>query len=192
MTPRGLLDLLLRLGRTVDEGLRDATGRAGFTPAQAAALRFAVRTRPDMATVGHLARLLGVRHATAIGILQPLLQRGLVERRPHPYDRRRRVLAATPAGRALEKRIDELTNELALVLADLPPERAAALAAGLEALVAALQRRGLLVVAAPCAGCIYFQPNTAQGSPRPHHCRLIRRFLTDEESRMECPEHTAA
>jgi DNA-binding MarR family transcriptional regulator len=188
----GILASLLRLSRALEAALREGAGELGLTPAQAETLRFAGRIRPDMATVGQLARVLGVRHATAVGICEPLVERGLVERRPHPYDGRRRVLALTRRGRALLARLDRITAALRESLAGLDPASLEHLELGLGALVAGLRRTGALVVAAPCAGCVHFRPNAAPGTAAPHRCALIERYLLEAESRMLCPEHTPA
>jgi len=188
----GVLASLLRLSRALEATLREGAGGLGLTPAQAETLRFAGRIRPDMATVGQLARVLGVRHATAVGICEPLIERGLIERRPHPYDGRRRVLALTRSGRALLGRLERVTAALREELEGLDRGSLERLELGLGALVAGLQRSGALVVAAPCAGCVHFRPNAAAGTSAPHRCALIERYLSEAESRMLCPEHTPA
>ncbi|MBS4729447.1 MarR family transcriptional regulator [Mycobacterium sp. SM1] len=188
----GVVAALLRLSRLVAGELRSATGELGLTPAQAEALRFAARIRPDMATPGQLARVLGVRSPTAIGIVAPLVERGLLVRRTHPYDRRRSILALTAAGRDLYDRLERLTADLEAALADLEPAALEQIEAGLGALVGVFVRDGRLVVAAPCAGCIHYRPNAAPGSPLPHRCALLRRNLSASEAAMDCPEHVAA
>lgn len=188
----GVVSALLRLSRATDGLLRNGAGSLRLTPAQAEALRFAGRIRSDMATVGQLARVLGVRHATAVGILSPLIDRGLIERRPHPFDGRQRVLALTLEGARLLDRLTSLTVRLEATLNELEPQTLAQLEVGLGALVAGLQRSGALVVAAPCAGCVHFQPNREPDSVRPHRCALLQRFLADAETRMDCPEHLSA
>ncbi len=188
----GIVASLLRVSRAVDGALREGAGAFGLTPAQAETLRFAARIRPDMATVGQLARILGVRHATAVGIVEPLVERGLIERRPHPYDGRRRVLALTPAGRRLLARLERVSAQLRRELGALDPLSLERLEAGLAVLVETLRRAGLLVVAAPCAGCVHFRPDASPGTAAPHRCALIERSLSEAESRMLCPEHTPA
>ncbi|NJD27912.1 MAG: MarR family transcriptional regulator [Chloroflexi bacterium] len=183
---------LLRLARAIETSLRTGGASLGLTPAQAETLRFAGTVRPDVATIGQLARVLGVRHATAVGVVGPLVARGLVERRPHPFDGRRRVLGLTPAGQGVLVRLERLTDELANALGTLEPSEAAGLEVGLGAIVAALRRRGALVIAAPCAGCIHFLPDATPGSNTPHRCALLRRYLSDAESRLACPEHKPA
>lgn len=162
----------------------------GLTPAQAESLRFVATTRPDMATVGWLARSLGVRHATAVGILEPLVERGLIERHPHPWDGRQTMLALTPAGAELVEQLRSAEESLLEVLATRTEEERRCIDLGLQALVRAMVDAGLIVVAAPCAGCAHFRPD-AHGPGR-HHCVLIDRELEDEQSRLNCPEHEPA
>lgn len=181
---------LLRLSRAVDSLARAGTSEAGLTPAQAAVLEFAARTRPDMATVGYLARTLGVSHPSAVGIVAPLCERGLVERVADPADARRTLLRITASGRAALRSLDRYGSALAAVLDELDTRSREALVRGLGALLHGLTVAGHLVVAEPCAGCVHFRPNNRPGSGAPHFCELIQRHLTDAESRKACPEHT--
>lgn len=181
--------MLVRVSRAIDAALRDEATALDLTPAQAETLRFAGTIRPDVATVGQLARVLGVRHTTALGILKPLTDRNLIERQPHPFSARQRVLSLTPEGRALLQRLDAVESEVGRVLAVLAPEEAAALEHGLAGTARGLASHHLLVVPAPCRGCVYFNENEASGSATPHYCRLIRRYLADDATRMPCPEH---
>ncbi len=188
----GVTMALLRLARGVEAEEREAVQGAGFTPAQVAALRFAARTRPDVATPGQLARVLGVRPATAVGIVNPLVARGLVARAPHPFDGRQSVLTLTPAGWQAWRRVEAWRSGLEAALGELAPGEFEALEAALGKVVAALARAGRLVVSAPCAGCVHFRPGAHPGSAQPHHCALIDRALGEAEAAMECPEHTPA
>lgn len=191
LLPAATAALFVRLSRAIDTARREEAERSGLTPAQVDALQFAAEVRPDVATVGQLARVLGVRHPTAVGILRPLLDRGLLARTAHPYDRRQRTLTLTAAGREVLTRVDAATPTLAATLADLPRSELEALAAGLKGVARAMQASGVLVVPAPCRGCLYFEPD-AGVVPAPHRCRLIGRYLSEQESRMKCPEHTPA
>lgn len=84
--------------------LLDTSGRV--TPALA---RRADLTSTELSTLEHvmeepvgpteLAQRLGVTSAAASGIVDRLVARGHVERRPHPTDRRRTAVVCTPSGR---------------------------------------------------------------------------------------------
>lgn len=185
----GVLTALLRMSRALDGVSREGAGTVGLTPAQAETLRFATRTRPDMATIGQLARVLGVRHATAVDIARRLIERGLIERRAHHWDRRSNVLAPTQAGAQLLRRLDDITVEIDARLEALHTDDLTALERGLGALIDGLRASGALVVAAPCAGCTHFRPDDAPGTAEPHRCALLERHLSESASQMDCPEH---
>nr|BAL58103.1 MarR family transcriptional regulator [uncultured prokaryote] len=188
--PVDVFSVLTRLARAIDAVDRKELQPLDLTPAQAETLRFIAETRPDMATVTWLARALGVRHATAVGILEPLVERGYVERRPHPFDGRQTVLALTESGRELAQQVADCRSELEVLLARCTPAERQAIEEGLTVLVRAMVESGRLVVSAPCSGCRHFRPN-AHGPGR-HRCALIDRELSEEESKLKCPEHAVA
>jgi DNA-binding MarR family transcriptional regulator len=70
-------------------------------------------------TMSTFASLLFVDASNATGIVDRLVARGLAERRPSERDRRVKVVRLTPAGRRLERRINEM------VLSEPPPPFAA-------------------------------------------------------------------
>jgi DNA-binding MarR family transcriptional regulator len=86
-----------------------------------------------------------VQRPTATRLLARLAEAGLVERAPDPLDRRSALISASPAGRALLRRLRTRKNQyLARRLATLPPAEVATLdraAAILERLLDAEERR---------------------------------------------------
>lgn len=196
LSPAGRLanvqSALVRLSRAIEGALRDGASGLDLTPAQAEVLRFAGVIRPDVATVGQLARVLGVRHTTVLGVLRPLVVRGLVERHPHPYDARQHTLALTATGHALLERLDGVETDIARVLDRLEEGEVEGLEIGLAGLARGFAETDALVVPAPCQGCVHFEEDAATSADAPHYCRLIRRHLTREEAVMPCPEHTEA
>ncbi|WP_432476123.1 MarR family winged helix-turn-helix transcriptional regulator [Nocardioides sp. GXQ0305] len=87
---RGLLDVAQQSGVAVAR-------KASLTHTELSALE--QLTRADHGP-GELARHLGVTSAAASGIVDRLVARGHVERRPHEADRRRTQVALTDSGRA--------------------------------------------------------------------------------------------
>jgi DNA-binding MarR family transcriptional regulator len=55
---------------------------------------------PEGMTLGELSRRMMVSNGNVTGLVERLLESGLVERRPHASDRRAVVVALTPSGRA--------------------------------------------------------------------------------------------
>src|SRR5690606_20040990 len=108
-----------------------------------------------------------------VGIIEPLVERGLIERRPHPYDGRQRVLALTAAGRRAYTQMEAASSTVRMALERLDAGGLDEAEAGLRVLVKQFQRERLVVVAAPCAGCVYFRPGAGIDAERPHRCALI-------------------
>ncbi len=72
--------------------------------------------------------------SNATGLIDRLAARGLVERRPSELDRRAKVVRLTPAGRRLERRIDDM------MMSEAPPAVARLSAADQRTLREILER----------------------------------------------------
>ncbi|MEU7909094.1 MarR family transcriptional regulator [Actinoplanes sp. NPDC049118] len=135
---RDLLDLpvlLLSAARAlvdgIDAGVR-ARGFADLRPAHGFAF---VRLSGDGATVGQLAEHLNVTKQAASQMIEELVTKGYVTRRPHPDDARARLVVLTPKGWACTRAADEAATEVLRPWADtLGPQRLAALRADLSRL----------------------------------------------------------
>jgi DNA-binding MarR family transcriptional regulator len=135
---RDLLDLpVLLLGAAtalvdgIDAGVR-ARGFADVRPAHGYAF---ARLAPDGATVNELAEHLGVTKQAASQMVEDLVTRGYVERRPHPADARARLVVLTDRGWACTRAADAAAEETLRPWADaIGPERLATLRADLARL----------------------------------------------------------
>ena len=103
-----------------------AATTAGLTPRQHQAL-LAIKGAPEgvAPTVGHLAERLAIRANSAVELTDRLAAAGLVTREPAPADRRRVVLALTPAA---ERHLAALSAEHLRELRRLRPALLAILA----------------------------------------------------------------
>ncbi len=72
--------------------------------------------RPDSPRIGELADFLAMDRTSLTAALKPLQRRGLVTVRPHPHDRRSRVLKLTASGRELLARAVPIWRETHAVL----------------------------------------------------------------------------
>lgn len=101
-----LVAAIRRIVRAVDLHSRRLVEEFGLTGPQLAALQAAERT--PGASPSAIARVVHLSHATVTGILHRLSERGLVERRKSPTDRRGVQVFVTDAGSRLLERAPSL------------------------------------------------------------------------------------
>ncbi|MET7987872.1 MULTISPECIES: MarR family winged helix-turn-helix transcriptional regulator [unclassified Streptomyces] len=91
------------LTQRIHEGVV-ARGFEGLRPAHGFAF---ARLAPDGATVTDIASHLGVTKQAASQLVEELVRKGYVERRPHPADARARLIVLTELGRACTRAAEE-------------------------------------------------------------------------------------
>jgi DNA-binding MarR family transcriptional regulator len=135
---RDLLDLpvlLLGAATALVEGIDAGVRARGFTDVRPAHGYAFARLAPDGATVNELADHLNVTKQAASQMIEDLVARGYVERRPHPSDARARLIVLTGRGWACTRAADAAAEDTLRPWADaIGPERLAALRADLTRL----------------------------------------------------------
>lgn len=104
---RQLCGLVNGLSRQIEEHVRERAATLGLTGPQATALR--ELTGPM--TMRDLAERMSCEPSNATFVIDKLEKRGLVERRPHPQDRRAKQLVLTPDGTGLRARLLDLLTK---------------------------------------------------------------------------------
>src|SRR5256885_16196810 len=102
--------LMKRLGFKLKEHSMAAYEQAGLHPYHHAVL--AVLDEGTRETQGAIADALGYDRGQLVGLLDELEERGLVERRRDPNDRRRHLVQMTPDGKRTLRRLRALAREL--------------------------------------------------------------------------------
>ncbi|MGW6062964.1 MarR family winged helix-turn-helix transcriptional regulator [Streptomyces sp. NPDC055189] len=91
----------------IAEHVRERAVRLGLTAPQATALR----ELAGPMTMRELAERMSCEPSNATFVVDRLEKQALIERRPHPSDRRAKQLVLTPEGAALRERLLELLGE---------------------------------------------------------------------------------
>jgi MarR family transcriptional regulator, organic hydroperoxide resistance regulator len=132
---RQLCGLVNGLARQISDHVRERATKLGLTAAQAIALR--ELTGPM--TMGELAERMSCEPSNATFVVDKLATQGLIERQPHPRDRRAKLLVLTPDGAALRERLLDLLSQDS-PLAGLTPQQQRTLHELLDQAVASTYR----------------------------------------------------
>ena len=113
--------LFFRLWRASHTRVAERLGSIGLTPASFGVLN--VLGARNGAIQQEIGSLMGIDPSTMVALIDDLEGAGLVERRPHPKDRRARAVALTPKGRRRLERGRVLAGQVEdEVLGGLPPD----------------------------------------------------------------------
>src|SRR5262245_57848347 len=127
---RDVCKLVHQFAQTLDVHVRRVTEELGLTASQVVALR----ELSEPITARELAARMSCEASNATFVLDRLEQQGLVERRPHPADRRAKQIVLTPAGRRSRTTVVRRLSTRS-PLTPLSPEQQETLRALLQALV---------------------------------------------------------
>jgi DNA-binding MarR family transcriptional regulator len=102
--------LLKRLGFLVKEKTIQAFEDTGLTPYHHAVLALLEEEPPE--TQAMIADALGYDRSHLVGMLDELEERGLIERRRDPADRRRHLVSLTPEGKRASTRLRAVVKQV--------------------------------------------------------------------------------
>jgi DNA-binding MarR family transcriptional regulator len=114
---------------------REVSDALGLSFGRIRAIRRIARAPMSM---GELATNLGIDAPYATLVVDELARQGLVERRPHPTDRRIKLVAATSRGSVVARQAEEIMGRPPLSLAQLPNPQLEEVARLLEAAAASV------------------------------------------------------
>ncbi|MFD6885213.1 MarR family winged helix-turn-helix transcriptional regulator [Streptomyces sp. NPDC059957] len=103
---RQLCGLVDGLAHRIAEHVRERATTLGLTASQATALR----EMSGPMTMRDLAERMSCEPSNATFVVDKLEKQGLIERHPHPTDRRAKQLVLTPGGTALRDRLLDLLS----------------------------------------------------------------------------------
>jgi DNA-binding MarR family transcriptional regulator len=131
---RAMCDLVLD-----NERRREVSEAVGLSFARIRALRRIAKTPM---TMGELASALGIDAPYATLVVDELENQGLVERGPHPTDRRAKLVTSTARGAALGQQANEILGRPPPGLASLPTSELETIARSLESALQASVHSG--------------------------------------------------
>jgi DNA-binding MarR family transcriptional regulator len=117
---------------------REVSEAVGLSFGRIRAIRRIARAPMSM---GELAANLGIDAPYATLVVDELERQGLVERQPHPTDRRIKLVAATAQGAALARQADEIMGRAPASLASIPASALEEMARMLEEAASATEPR---------------------------------------------------
>ncbi len=155
-----LVNLLGALALGVSDQIRSAIAEGMPLGGETAAALTVIGHAPAL-SIDQLSRVLRLSHAGTVRLVERLVERNLVEKRPSPADRRVMSLTLTPDGSEQRDRLLALRRAALTPLLDrIAPEDCAALERAAEAIVAALPEDALSALTTcrfcderRCAGC---------------------------------------
>lgn len=181
---------LSRLGTAISRALEAGSRQSGLTGTQISALYFARFSRPEFATVGNLARVLGVSHVTIVRSIGPLIEKGYLDRKIG-VDRRTTRLVITEFGaEAVEVAFRRRHRVLLDLTSAIPADDADRFAERLIGFAQDLGARVGMRDFGSCARCSFFDDSADQGpagdSPSPR-CSQFDLPMEPEDMILGCP-----
>ena len=113
-----LTALVLAAGNALVDGIHNGVVARGFADLRPAHGFAFARLAPSGATISELAVHLGMTRQAAGQLVDELVAKGYVERRPHPDDGRARLIVLTDRGWACTRAADQAAAETIKIWAD--------------------------------------------------------------------------
>jgi DNA-binding MarR family transcriptional regulator len=115
---QSLTALVLLAGNALVDGIHDGVVARGFTDLRPAHGFAFARLAPSGATVSELAAHLGMTRQAAGQLVDELVDKGYVERQPHPDDGRARLVVLTDRGWSCTRAAEQAAAETIRTWAD--------------------------------------------------------------------------
>ena len=135
--------------------------------------------------VAFLAKEFNLTKATISDSIKTLETKGLIKRTPDPNDSRSFSFSLTDKGKHVTDHVENFTGPLDGVISTLLPEQKEYLLTSVLDLIYKLNKQGIISTQRMCFTCGYYGGDRKDE----HYCNLMKKPLTLDEIRLDCPEH---
>ncbi len=175
---------LERLAQALRVLLWEQAQTQGLSPIQVQFLVYLKNHAKRDSSVSHLAKTFDLTKATVSDAISALEHKGYLKRHVSSEDKRAANLVLTRTGKSLAKELESWADEVKKQLVKLPEERRLELMTSTMHLIASLQETGIINLTRLCYTCQFFQKGE-----RDHFCKLLNVPLSQQDLRLDCPEH---
>lgn len=155
-----------------------------LSPIQIQILIFIYFHPAEKCKVGYLADEFNMTKATISDSVKVLLTKEFVSKETDPADTRSYSLSLTAEGKKIAEKASFFASSIEQPIEKLTQEQKTIMLNGLLKLIYDLNKSGIITVQRMCFTCSNYQSENGY-----HYCTLLRSQLTENELRIDCPEH---
>lgn len=170
----------------------------GLTPTQGQILVLLRRSKRKGLRLTEIAGEMRITSATASDAVTALADKGLVEKKISPADRRAIAVCATAEGRQAGWKAMQWSNFMAEALQVLSNNEREVMMRGVSKALQALHLNGRIPAARMCLSCSFFEPGNSDDRDgrdergAEHHCNFGDFAFGDADLRLDCSAYSAA
>lgn len=155
-----------------------------LSPIQIQILIFLLFHSQEKCKVTYLADEFNMTKATISDSVKVLLQKDLIKKTEDASDTRSYTITLTPEGKEVAEKASSFANAIAKPLDKLTAEQKTIMLNGLLHLIHDLNKAGIITVQRMCLTCTRYSFKNGI-----HYCSLLQSELSNEELKVDCPEH---
>jgi len=157
-----------------------------LSPLQVQVLIFLLHHSDQKRKVSYLADEFNMTKATISDTIKTLEQKLFIRKEYEQHDTRSYIIHLTNKGKDIAEQTSLFAKEIQIPIDKLHPTDKENLLISLLDIIHHLNKAGVITIQRMCLTCHFYKANkNGQG----HFCNLLNAKLTDNELRIDCPEH---
>lgn len=161
----------------------------GLSPIQIQFLFYIGGAIPGENTVSALAKRFNLTQATVSGAVTTLVRKGLLTKEAEKQDRRKTILATTPAGKQMLRKLNEWNRQLLSLIDDFPLQMRQTVIIFLLQLLESLRDNKILAVAQSCFSCMHLLPENLPEEVDQYFCLYRNESFNNIDLQVDCPNY---